>query len=43
VTCLSIVVDRLDVVLDGAHHCHAECFQALNDVGFTIAANAGVY
>jgi len=28
---------------DGAHHCHAECFQALNDVGFTIAANAGVY
>lgn len=28
---------------DGAHHCHAECFQALNDVGFTVAANAGVY
>lgn len=28
---------------DGAHHCHAACFQALNDVGFTIAANAGVY
>jgi multimeric flavodoxin WrbA len=28
---------------DGAHHCHAECFQALNDVGFTIAANGGVY
>ncbi|MGN6536537.1 NAD(P)H-dependent oxidoreductase [Mesorhizobium sp. 8] len=28
---------------DGAHHCHAECFQALNDVGFTIPANAGVY
>ncbi len=28
---------------DGAHHCHAECFQALNDVGFTIAANAGLY
>ncbi|MGX8012815.1 flavodoxin family protein [Mesorhizobium sp. ORM8.1] len=28
---------------DGAHHCHAECFQALNDVGFTLPANAGVY
>lgn len=28
---------------DGAHHCHAACFQALNDVGFTIAANSGVY
>lgn len=28
---------------DGAHHCHAACFQALNDVGFTIAANAGCY
>lgn len=28
---------------DGAHHCHAACFQALNDVGFTIATNAGVY
>lgn len=28
---------------DGAHHCHAKCFQALNDVGFTIPANAGVY
>lgn len=28
---------------DGAHHCHAAMFQALNDVGFTIAANAGVY
>src|SRR5256885_1822048 len=28
---------------DGAHHCHAECFQALNDVGFTIPANSGVY
>jgi multimeric flavodoxin WrbA len=28
---------------DGAHHCHAATFQALNDVGFTIAANAGVY
>jgi multimeric flavodoxin WrbA len=28
---------------DGAHHCHAECFQALNDVGFTVPANVGVY
>jgi len=28
---------------DGAHHCHAATFQALNDVGFTIPANAGAY
>jgi multimeric flavodoxin WrbA len=28
---------------DGAHHCHAACFQALNDVGFSIPANGGVY
>lgn len=28
---------------DGAHHCHAEMFQALNDVGFTIPANGGAY
>lgn len=28
---------------DGAHHCHAACFQALNDVGFSIPANAGIY
>lgn len=28
---------------DGAHTCHAACFQALNDVGFTIPANSGVY
>jgi multimeric flavodoxin WrbA len=28
---------------DGAHTCHAVCFQALNDVGFTIPANGGVY
>ena len=28
---------------DGAHACHAVCFQALGDVGFTIPANAGVY
>ncbi|WP_352695525.1 NAD(P)H-dependent oxidoreductase [Mesorhizobium sp. M0587] len=28
---------------DGAHACHAACFQALNDVGFTLPANGGVY
>lgn len=28
---------------DGAHHCHAELYQALSDVGFTIPPNAGVY
>ncbi|MBY0226929.1 MAG: flavodoxin family protein [Hyphomicrobium sp.] len=28
---------------DGAHHCHAEIFQALNDVGYTIAPGAGTY
>ncbi len=28
---------------DGAHASHATCFQALNDVGFTIPANSGVY
>ena len=28
---------------DGAHHCHAEIFQALNDVGFTIPACGGTY
>ena len=28
---------------DGAHHSHAACFQALNDVGFTVPANAGIY
>ncbi|QPC88897.1 NADPH-dependent oxidoreductase (plasmid) [Mesorhizobium sp. NBSH29] len=28
---------------DGAHACHAACFQSLNDVGFTIPANCGVY
>jgi multimeric flavodoxin WrbA len=28
---------------DGAHTCHAACFQGLNDVGFTIPANSGVY
>ncbi|MGE0701457.1 MAG: flavodoxin family protein [Hyphomicrobiaceae bacterium] len=28
---------------DGAHHCHAELFQALCDVGFTLPASAGTY
>ncbi len=28
---------------DGAHHTIAECLQALNDVGFSAAANAGTY
>jgi multimeric flavodoxin WrbA len=28
---------------DGAHHVAAECFQWLNDVGFTIAASGSVY
>ncbi len=28
---------------DGAHNVHAQCFQALNDVGFTIPANGGAY
>ncbi|GLK74497.1 flavodoxin family protein [Ancylobacter dichloromethanicus] len=28
---------------DGAHHCHAELFQALNDVGFRLAPGAGTY
>ena len=28
---------------DGAHHVVAECLQALNDVGFSITANAGAY
>lgn len=28
---------------DGAHHTVAECLQALNDVGFSVAANAGTY
>lgn len=28
---------------DGAHHCHAELFQALNDVGFSLAPGAGTY
>lgn len=28
---------------DGAHHVSAEIYQALNDVGFTIPANAVVY
>lgn len=28
---------------DGAHHCHAEIFQALNDLGFTVPACGGTY
>jgi multimeric flavodoxin WrbA len=28
---------------DGAHHVIAECPQALNDTGFSVAANAGTY
>jgi multimeric flavodoxin WrbA len=28
---------------DGAHHCHAEVFQALNDLGFTIPAAGSTY
>jgi multimeric flavodoxin WrbA len=28
---------------DGAHHTVAECLQALNDVGFSIPANASTY
>ena len=28
---------------DGAHHCAAEIFQALGDVGFTIPPNAATY
>ncbi|MBP2299177.1 flavodoxin family protein [Azospirillum picis] len=28
---------------DGAHHVHAELYQALNDVGFTLPAVAGTY
>jgi multimeric flavodoxin WrbA len=28
---------------DGAHHVIAECLQALNDSGFSVAANAGTY
>jgi multimeric flavodoxin WrbA len=28
---------------DGAHHVIAECLQALNDTGFSIASNAGTY
>ena len=28
---------------DGAHHVIAECLQALNDTGFSVAASAGTY
>jgi multimeric flavodoxin WrbA len=38
VACAAIVGNE-----DGAHHCSAEMFQALNDVGFTIPANGMTY
>lgn len=38
VACVAVVGNE-----DGAHHVHSEVFQALNDVGFSIAANAGTY
>jgi hypothetical protein len=43
-----ISYDRVAVVgvvgnEDGAHHVGAELFQGLNDVGFTLAANAMTY
>ncbi|MGN6514952.1 MAG: flavodoxin family protein [Rhizomicrobium sp.] len=38
VACAAIVGNE-----DGAHHCSAEIFQALNDVGFTIPANGMTY
>jgi hypothetical protein len=28
---------------DGAHHVVAECLQALNDTGFSVAPNSGTY
>jgi multimeric flavodoxin WrbA len=28
---------------DGAHHCHGEIIQALNDLGFSIPASGGTY
>lgn len=38
VACVAVVGNE-----DGAHHCSAEIFQALNDVGFSLAANAVTY
>lgn len=38
VACAAIVGNE-----DGAHHCSAEIFQALNDVGFTVPANGMTY
>lgn len=43
-----VSVDRVAIVAvvgneDGAHHVAAELFQALNDVGFTIAASGMTY
>src|ERR1700742_5032156 len=38
VACVAVVGNE-----DGAHHCSAELYQALNDVGFTIAPGAVTY
>ena len=38
VACVAVVGNE-----DGAHHCSAEIFQALNDVGFTVPANGMTY
>ncbi len=38
VACVAVVGNE-----DGAHHVAAEMFQALNDVGFSLAANAMTY
>lgn len=38
VACTAVVGNE-----DGAHHCSAEIYQALNDVGFSIAPNAISY
>jgi multimeric flavodoxin WrbA len=38
VACVAVVGNE-----DGAHHVSAELYQALNDVGFTLAANAVTY
>ena len=38
IACVAVVGNE-----DGAHHVSAELYQALNDVGFTLAANAVSY
>jgi len=38
VACVAVVGNE-----DGAHHCSAELYQALNDVGFTLAPAAITY